>query len=331
MRRIWKIGLIVALGLGLAGCAWLFPPLTAVLTATPPSGPAPLSVTFSAAGSTGPIESFTLDFESNGTVDYTGTDITIPVNHTYNTAGTYTATLAVQDAHGRTATATKTITVTAPLATSVSLGAFPASGPAPLGVEFWANITAAPGRRIKHVALDYDGDGTPEEQADVDFENYNFLIGMYEYTDPGMYTATLTVTDDASPAQTFTATATIIVTSPPPEITEFKANDVSFDAEDPTLTIASGTTVTFSFEAKAAAGTERKIVKWTLDTPGSNVSFQTMDVAPIASLNVTDLVREYTNDTEQTKSYTATLTVFDDINKSDTATITIKVQPAASP
>ncbi|MBC7220784.1 PKD domain-containing protein [Candidatus Bipolaricaulota bacterium] len=317
MRRIGKIGLLALLGLGLAGCAWLFSPLTAVLTATPLSGVAPLSVTFSAAGSSGTIVSFTIDFETDGVVDYTGTDITAGVNHTYTSAGTYTATLTVIDNRGRTATDTVTITVTAPPTTSVSLGALPASGSAPLGVDFWATITAAEGRRIKHIALDYDSDGTPEDEADVDFVSYDWWIGSYEYTDPGTYTATLTVTDDATPPQTFTATATITVTSPPPEITAFTVNGSDVEPVE----VVVGTNVTFAFQAQAGDAA-RKLVRWELRSGDGYVV--TRDVAPTSTLDVTHV---YAGGYTQTGSYTATVKVWDDLTpaKTDQASLAVEV------
>ncbi len=133
MRRIWKMGFLVVLGVGVGGCQWLFQPPQAVLTATPASGTAPLSVTFSAAGSTGNIVSFTLDFGDGE--DFPGTDITAGVNHTYETAGIYTATLTVQDNRGRTSSDSVVITVGPPLPTAV-LGAAPTEGTGPLPVVF---------------------------------------------------------------------------------------------------------------------------------------------------------------------------------------------------
>lgn len=302
---------LVLVGLFLGGCAWLLQPLTAKLAANPTSGHAPLSVTFSAAGSTGPITAFTLDF-GDGSLPYSGTDITVNVSHTYKDPGTYNAVLTVQDAQGRTATDTVTITVTAPPTTSVSLGAVPALGPAPLEVKFWASITAAEGRRIKHLALDCDNDGNPEHEEDVDFETYNWWIisheYSHEYTDPGTYTAILTVTDDASPPQTFTATATITVTSPPPEITAF------------TAALNGGLAVDFHFEAQAG-GAGRKIVKYTLsfgDT--TSLTEDGLNIVHPATLS-----RTISHDYVQTGSYTATLKVWDDLDNSDTAEITIEV------
>jgi len=311
MRRIWKIGLVVVFGLGLAGCAWLFAPPQAVLTATPPSGPAPLSVTFSAAGSTGDIVSYTLTF-GDGSDPATGSDITVAVVYTYDDPGTYTATLTVQDARGRTSSASVVITVSAAPTAAVSLGAFPALGSAPLTVDFSATITAAPGRRIKHLALDY-GDGEPEYEADVDFENYSGPIASHAYADPDTYTATLTVTDDASPAQDFTATATITVTSPPPVITAFTA-----DPQTP----SAGTNVTFAFAA-TAGDAARKLVKWELRSGDGYVVTVNLPT-PASTLNVE---HEYVGGYTQTGSYTATVKVWDDLTpaKTDEASLAVEV------
>ncbi|MDD5453743.1 MAG: PKD domain-containing protein [Candidatus Bipolaricaulis sp.] len=293
MRRIWKIGLVVVFGLGLAGCAWLFAPPQAVLTADRYSGTAPLHVQFDLSGSTGDIVSYTLTF-GDGSDPATGLGITVAVLYTYANPGTYTATLTVQDARGRTSSASVVIMVSAAPTAAVSLGAFPALGSAPLTVDFSATITAAPGRRIKHLALDY-GDGEPEYEADVDFENYSGPIVSHEYADPDTYTATLTVTDDASPAQTFTATATITVTSPPPEIISFTA-----DPQTPSV----GADVTFAFEAEA--GDARKLVKWELRSGDGYVVTVNLPT-PVINLNVT-----YNHTYDQTGSYTATVKVWDD-------------------
>lgn len=314
MRRIWKIGLVVVFGLGLAGCAWLFAPPQAVLTANVDSGVAPLSVTFSAASSTGDIVSYTLTF-GDGSDPATESDITVAVVHTYDDPGTYTATLTVQDARGRTSSASVAITVSAAPTAAVSLGAFPALGSAPLPVGFSATITAAPGRRIKHLALDY-GDGEPEYEADVDFASYSGPIVEHTYADPGDYTATLTVTDDASPAQTFSATATITVTSPPPEITAFTIDPVP---------VVEDTDVTFAFEAEAGDAA-RKLVKWEIRSGDGYVV--TVDVAPTNTLNV---VHVYSGGYTQTGSYTASVKVWDDLSPAKTAQESLEVEVTAAP
>src|SRR6184192_3989800 len=97
---------------------------TAVLTATPTSGPPPLTVNFDGSGSYDPdsgdsIASYTFNFGDgtsatcSGNAACTGTG---KVSHTYTKAGTYGATLTVTDTHGAQSmnAAEVTITVTAP-------------------------------------------------------------------------------------------------------------------------------------------------------------------------------------------------------------------------
>jgi PKD repeat protein len=84
-------------------------PLSASASATPTSGVAPLSVSFtgSASGGTSP---YTYSWAFGDGSTSTAQDPT----HTYSSAGTYTATLTVKDSAGHTATSSVTITVSAP-------------------------------------------------------------------------------------------------------------------------------------------------------------------------------------------------------------------------
>ncbi|WP_067508375.1 PQQ-dependent sugar dehydrogenase [Actinoplanes sp. TFC3] len=89
---------------------------TATAAANPPSGPAPLTVAFSSAGSADPEGSalgYAWDFGDGTTSSQAN-----PAK-TYSSNGTYTATLTVTDAEGLTGTASVTITVgnTAPTVT----------------------------------------------------------------------------------------------------------------------------------------------------------------------------------------------------------------------
>ena len=304
VRLVGGSALVLVVAALLGGCGWLFPSLNAVLVANPTSGVAPLSVQFDLSGSTGQIVSFSLNF-GDGSGLYTGTNITVPVLHTYSAAGTYVATLTVQGPGGQIDTDQVTITVSAPPpGTTVSLGALPASGDAPLTVVFWANIAAAPGRRIKHIALDYDGDGTPDDGAGVDFETWNFIVGSHTYGDPGQFVAKLTVTDDSTPPQTFLATATVNVTSPPPTITSFTAD------------LGGAPVVTFDFSAEAGPG--RNIVEWTIDYGDGSSYTQTGLSTP--TLTVTGHPHTYA-----AGDYTVILTVKDDAGQTDTATLDIIV------
>jgi PKD repeat protein len=85
-------------------------PPTAVASATPTSGLAPLAVAFSGSGSNDPdgsIASYAWAFGDGGTASG------VSAAHTYTTAGTYSAKLTVTDNRGATGSATVLITATA--------------------------------------------------------------------------------------------------------------------------------------------------------------------------------------------------------------------------
>ncbi|MEU9741194.1 ThuA domain-containing protein [Micromonospora chersina] len=101
-------------------------PPVAKLTADKDSGPAPLTVAFSSAGSSGPDGTaiqYAWDFDGNGSVDSTAAN----PSHTYSTPGRFTARLTVTATNGQTAVAVQEITAgnTRPTVTlSVPDGAF---------------------------------------------------------------------------------------------------------------------------------------------------------------------------------------------------------------
>ncbi|MFF5084271.1 ThuA domain-containing protein [Actinoplanes sp. NPDC000266] len=96
------------------------------ITATPVSGQSPLTVQFSSSGTSDPDPGDTItlawDFNGDGTTDSTAAD----ASYTYQANGTYNARLTVTDSTGRTAVATRAITVgnTAPVVEVVT----PANG-----------------------------------------------------------------------------------------------------------------------------------------------------------------------------------------------------------
>ena len=82
---------------------------TAVASADSLSGPAPLTVNFSSAGSTDPdgtLVAYAWNFGDGSS------STAVNPSYTYNTAGSYTATLTVTDSDGATDTASLTITAT---------------------------------------------------------------------------------------------------------------------------------------------------------------------------------------------------------------------------
>ncbi|MFC1978439.1 PKD domain-containing protein [Chloroflexota bacterium] len=153
---------------------------SAAFSATPTSGEAPLSVQFTDAssGATG----WSWDFDNDGTADSTSQN----PQHIYDTAGTHTVKLAVTgDGGSDDETKTGYITVTAPAASpaapSANFTATPASGEAPLSVQFSDTTTGD----VTSWSWDFDNDGT----ADSTVQN---PVHLYNTADT--YTVKLTVT-----------------------------------------------------------------------------------------------------------------------------------------
>jgi PKD repeat protein len=118
----------------LAVPAVTFPSLpdpVAAFTATPMSGPATLTVTFDASGSSSPgatITDYSWSFGGSGAV----------ISHPFTAAGTYTVVLTVTDSRGQTGSSSATITVT---------GSTPTGTPPPTcpTVDFTATAKTNPG------------------------------------------------------------------------------------------------------------------------------------------------------------------------------------------
>jgi PKD repeat protein len=161
---------------------------TASFDATPPSGPAPLSVTFTDTSTGGPV-TWSWDF-GNGQVSAAQGPHTI----VYSSPGTYTARLTVGNAGGITFT-TRTITVgTAPVGVPVAaISASPTtSGAAPLTVSFADLSTGGPDTW----AWDFGNGQTSTEQNP----------GPIVFASVGTFTVTLTASNSSG---TSTATATV--------------------------------------------------------------------------------------------------------------------------
>jgi PKD repeat protein len=170
---------------------------TAIPSATPTSGPAPLAVAFtgSATGGTPPY-TYAWVFGDGGMSGQQNP------SHTYTTPQTYGATLTVTDAAGKTGTAWVYITVTAPVAGSPTAlpSATPTSGTAPLTVSFTGS--ASGGTPPYTYAWSFGDSSTSTLQSPA-----------HTYTGVGTYSATLTVTDSAG--KTGQASVTITVSSSP--------------------------------------------------------------------------------------------------------------------
>ncbi len=157
----------------------------AIAAATPTSGTAPLLVELDARGATD-ADGWIVSTEWDPG-DGSGLLFGEVVEHTYTVAGTYTATLTVTDDLGASDSASVTITVgeVANELPTAAIAATPTSGIAPLTVDFSAAGSA-------------DTDGTIESYDWV-FGDGNSGTGIdpeHLYTEPGSYTAVVTVTDD---------------------------------------------------------------------------------------------------------------------------------------
>jgi PKD repeat protein len=163
---------------------------SAALSATPTSGDLPLTVNFSATGSTDPdanIASYLFDFDGDGNFDENNSTGT--ASHIYTAEGDYTAAVLVRDAAGLEDTATVLIqaggsggggdTGQGPIAI---VTATPAAGKPPLSVTFNAGMSLSIGSAIKTFDWDMDNDGTfelldagPEQSRSFDSEGTFYI------------------------------------------------------------------------------------------------------------------------------------------------------------
>ena len=156
------------------------------LSVTPASGTGPLTVTASAAGSTGgasAISSYTFDF-GDGTV--VGPQTSPTATHTYGTVGTvYVVKLTVTDAANRTSTVTAPVSVTAPTGPTAAL-TVPATATVGTAITADASQSTAGSAAITSYSFDF-GDGSSVTQSTA--------TATHAYASAGTYTVTVTVTD----------------------------------------------------------------------------------------------------------------------------------------
>ena len=262
-------------------------------TADPTSGTAPRDVTFTIDTPAENYDSFAWDFDGDGSPDDTGNN---PVSFTYQTAGTFNATLTLTNSAG-SAISSQTITIeAAPPAPApvVDFTASPASGDAPLQVAFTINT---PAETYTSLAWDFDGDGSSDDTTSA--------APGFTYQAAGSYNATLTLTN--SDGQSATATQLVIVSDAAPApapVVDFTASPASGDAP---LQVA--------FTINTPADTYTSLA-WDFDGDGS--SDDTTSAAP--------------GFTYQTAgSYNATLTLTNSDGQSASSTQTIVVSEAAAP
>ena len=148
----------------------------------------------SAGSPTNPITQFRWDFGDGSSA--TGQTAT----HSFSTAGTYFVRLTVNDAAGRSASTTQTVTVGAGALPTASFTFGPTPARANVAINFnGSGSTAAPGRTIVSYRWEY-GDGSPIESG---------ALVAHAFSAAGVYTVTLTVTDDVGRTHTTNRTVTV--------------------------------------------------------------------------------------------------------------------------
>jgi PKD repeat protein len=295
MKLHWRsLLVVVALGSLVAGACAPPPapgntPPTAVIQASPDSGPAPLEVTFSGTGSSDPdgvVVAYAWDLGDGNTA--TGPTVV----HTYATPGVYTVSLTVTDDDGATGTTTTTVTAGVPNQPPVAVAsATPTSGKEPLVVAFDGDDSSDADGTVVSYAWDF-GDGNTANVANP----------THTYATAGTYTAQLVVTDDEG--ATGTDTVTIVV----------NANQA------PTAVASASPTVgkeplEVTFSSAGSADPDGTIVSYAWDFDDGNTA------------NVANPTHTYA----VAGTYTATLTVTDDNGATDTDTVTVVVNANQPP
>jgi parallel beta-helix repeat protein len=278
-------------------------PPSAVLTASPAAGPAPLQVTADGSDSSDtdstPIDTYRFDFGDGS--DPVGPQSGATATHTYDTPGTYTVTMTVTDTAGLASSATTQVTVRQPVDAppAATLTLSPSSGLAPLAVT--ADASGSTDTDATPIATyDFDfGDGTVTgPQADP--------TATHTYLLEGTYTVTVTVKDTAGLSST--ATRQVAVTPDTPPTAALSVSPSSGNAPLDVTADASGST----------------------DPDPNGISSYSFDFGD-GSAPVTQATATATHRYTAMGTFTVTVTVSDPSGKSSTASAQVTVRQPDRP
>ena len=259
-------------------------PPVAIISPTTLSGDAPFNVTFNGSTSTAAV-SYSWVFGDGATANSS------QINHTFSTPGTYITSLTVTNVQGQTHTTNATVTVKKVIQENKPPTAVISSsttmGNAPLTVSFDGSKSYDTEGQISSCRWNF-GDGT---------SGHGTTAG-HTYKTPGSFTATLTVTDNGG--ATNTTTTPVIITEQTEENLAPTANM--------TTTAANGTApleVTFDGSTSTDPEESQLTYSWNF---GDGTNAQGSSVT-----------HTYTN----SGTFTATLTVSDDLGETSSTTTTI--------
>ena len=269
-------------------------PWVVSLSADSTDGLVPLKVTFTASDADGQVVEYRWDFNSDGVVAMTSTDIT--VMHTYAATGTYPARVIVVDNDGLTDTDIAIVTVRPPIPPTVSLSANPNDGIAPLEVVFTATATDTDGQVVEY-RWDFENDGVVDQATTA-------ITATHTYAATDTYVAQVVAVDNDGLTDTDIAIVTVRIPIPPTVALSVEPTEGALPLD-----------VTFT---AAATDTDGQIAQYRWDFDGNSVVDQT----------TVDNTTTHTYNTQGTFQPLVTAVDNDGLTATDTATVI--VQPPAT-
>jgi PKD repeat protein len=249
----------------------LVPTLTAVASASPTSGRAPLKVTF-----TGSVRGGVAPCTYSWRYGDGGKSSDLSPTHTYNASGNYTAKFWVNDSASHSVGSMVAVTVTAPIPRP-NITSFTVS---PASVVVGGNVTFSVSVTGGMLPLNYSYSNLP-----TGCKSSNTTHLLCSPTGAGKFRTVVTVTD--SERRTVNASATLNVTVPigPPTITSFAASPAS-------IVLGDSTTLT----VEATGGTTPYSISY-FDLPPGCLSSNTSELTCIPSAAGVYAIGVYVNDT----------------------------------